>query len=478
MQSLIKIPLLLIFFFFNASALDLSSLDDSSFNYGVNQSFLPYGVSAQSISDVEILNNSFLKINNDIYVYRFDELLFNLSKSNASGYYYEGNLSHIATLYYYDSKFEKITIPCEGSDINNIRACSRRYVLGSKDVLPVEFSYYRKFFIQKIRSCESDENFNTDTQQCQKCPDGQSWDPSTNSCFNDCSDLNKNKYGFTDGSCADCSGEKESFDVKKCYCNFIGSSPRLQNIELIQGDFRFTSCTDGSQFWYKIPGTPDVDNNKTKPDLKNPSPGGNGTKPDDPNNPNQGGGNQGGNSGGGGGNNGGSQDNPNPNSGDGESQEKFCKEHPKDPKCKKGNKGEGNTTIINNNGGGNNSNGDNLKFTPDGSADKYEKDINDFAGKFKDAVGGIVGEFGNFKKGVDQLIANIEGKGIKDVKSQAIPSSCPREFTVDMFGNSYSIRIDYCKYIAPAANVLYYIFYILFFLAFLLGVYKTVLFLI
>lgn len=464
MQSLIKIPLLLTFFFLNVLALDLSSLGDDSFTYPRNQSFLPYGVSAQPISDVEILNSSFLKINNDIYVYRFDELVFNLSKSNASGYYYEGDLSYIATLYYYDSKFEKTTIPCEGSDINNIRACSRSYVLGSRNVLPVEFSYYRKYSITKVRSCESDENFNTDTQQCQKCPDGQSWNPATNSCFNDCSDLNKNKYGFTDGSCADCSGEKESFDVKKCYCNFIGSSPRLQNIEIIQGDFRFTTCVDGSEFWYKIPGTPDVDNNKTKPDLKNPSPGSNGTKPDDPSNPNQGGGNQGGNQGGNNGGNQGNNTNPNPD--------------PK-PNPKPGN---GNTTNTNNdgnnNGGGNNSNGDNLKFTPDGSADKYENDINDFSGKFKEAAGGIVGEFSNFKKGVDQLIANIEGKGIKDVKSQSIPSSCPREFTVDMFGNSYVIKIDYCKYIAPAANVLYYIFYILFFLAFLLGVYKTVLFLI
>jgi basic-leucine zipper transcription factor A len=322
-----------------------------------------------------------------------------------------------------------------------------------------------KMILDIVAQCNADEDFNTDTKQCQKCPDGQSWNPSTNSCFNDCSDLNKNKYGFTDGSCADCSGEKESFDVKKCYCNFIGSSPRLQNIELIQGDFRFTSCTDGSQFWYKIPGTPDVDNNKTKPDLKNPSPGGNGTKPDDPNNPNQGGGSQGGNQGGNNGGNQGNNTNPNPD--------------PKpNPKPGNGNTTNTNNDGNNNGGGGNNSNGDNLKFTPDGSADKYEKDINDFAGKFKDAAGGIVGEFGNFKKGVDQLIANIEGKGIKDVKSQAIPSSCPREFTVDMFGNSYVIKIDYCKYIAPAANVLYYIFYILFFLAFLLGVYKTVLFLI
>ncbi len=468
MRGLLKFTLLAFSFCLNLSAIDFANIHISFYD---GRSSFPLNSSYKKVNDVEFLSNSYLRIGDYVYSYSgSSENLFNLFLKKGDGFYSDAGMSK---LHYYDSSHEKYTVYCES---NTARSCS--FEASTSYPAPVEFSYFKTYDISYFITCPSDQHFNTDTKKCQKCPDGQSWNPATNSCFNDCSDLNKNKYGFTDGSCADCSGEKESFDVKKCYCNFIGSSPRLQNIELIQGDFRFTSCTDGSQFWYKIPGTPDVDNNKTKPDLKNPSPGGNGTKPDDPNNPNQGGGNQGGNSGGGGGNNGGSQDNPNPNSGDGESQEKFCKEHPKDPKCKKGNKGEGNTTIINNNGGGNNSNGDNLKFTPDGSADKYEKDINDFAGKFKEAAGGIVGEFGNFKKGVDQLIANIEGKGIKDVKSQAIPSSCPREFTVDMFGNSYVIKIDYCKYIAPAANVLYYIFYILFFLAFLLGVYKTVLFLI
>lgn len=470
MRSLIKISLLLTFFFLNSFALDLSSLGDDSFNYRANQGFLPYGVSAQPISDIKILNKSFLKISNDIYVYRFDELLFNLSKSNASGYYYEGNLSYSSTLYYYDSKIEKITIPCLGSDVNNLSSCSRSYVLGSKGVLSVEFSYYRKYSISKVTSCESDENFNTDTQQCQKCPDGQSWNPQTNTCYKDCSKDGKiNKVGLPDGRCIDCSGEKDSFAVLKCLCSGFGlgggntfwskygSSPSDCNLE--------GSCSDGSQISFinpKCSVNPDQkpDDNKTKPD--NPNPDNNKTKPDDPNNPNQGGGNQGGNN-----------PKPNPNPGNNTNPNPDPKPNPKP-----GNGNSTNNDGNNNNGGGNNSNGDNLKFTPDGSADKYEKDINDFAGKFKDAAGGIVGEFGNFKKGVDQLIANIEGKGIKDVKSQAIPSSCPREFTVDMFGNSYVIKIDYCKYIAPAANVLYYIFYILFFLAFLLGVYKTVLFLI
>ena len=330
-----------------------------------------------------------------------------------------------------------------------------------------------KMILDIVAQCNADEDFNKDTQQCQKCPDGQSWDPATNSCFNDCTDPNKNKYGFTDGSCTDCSAAKTTGDIYRCFCGSLGLGVpgAVTDIGVIGKPGYFKGeCSNGFVFEYKDPEfnpDPKPDDNKTKPDDPNPNPDdNNNTKPGDPNNPNQGGSNQGGNQGGNNGGNQGNNTNPNPD--------------PK-PNPKPGN---GNTTNTNNDGnnnnggGGNNANGDNLKFTPDGSADKYEKDINDFAGKFKDAAGGIVGEFGNFKKGVDQLIANINGKGIKDVKSQAIPSSCPREFTVDMFGNSYLIKIDYCKYIAPAANVLYYIFYILFFLAFLLGVYKTVLFLI
>lgn len=324
-----------------------------------------------------------------------------------------------------------------------------------------------KMILDIVAQCNTDEDFNTDTKQCQKCPDGQSWDPATNSCFNDCTDPNKNKYGFTDGSCTDCSAAKTTGDIYRCFCGSLGLGvpEALTDVGVIgKPGYFLGKCSSGYSFEYRDPDyKPDPkpdDNNKTKPD--NPNPDNNKTKPDDPNNP--GGGNNQGNNG---------NPKPNPNQGNNTNPNPDPKPNPKP-----GNGNSTNNDGNNNGGGGNNANGDNLKFTPDGSADKYQKDINDFSGKFKEAAGSIVGEFSNFKKGVDQLIANIEGKGIKDVKSQAIPSSCPMEFTVDMFGNSYVIKIDYCKYIAPAANVLYYIFYILFFLAFLLGVYKTVLFLI
>lgn len=457
MQSLIKIPLLLTFFFFNAYALDLSSLDDSSFNYGMNQSFLPYGVSAQFISDVEILNNSFLKINNDIYAYRFDEFVFNLSKSNASGYYYEGNLSYIATLYYYDSKFEKITIPCEGSDINNIRACSRRYVLGSKDVLPVEFSYYRKYSINKVRSCESDENFNTDTQQCQKCPDGQSWDSQTNTCYKDCSKDGKvNKVGLPDGRCIDCSGEKDSFAVLKCLCSGFGlgggntfwskDGSSFSDCKL-QG-----SCSDGSQIPFinpKCNDKPDQkpDDNKTKPDNNN-------TKPDDPNNPNQGGGNQGGNQGG---NNGGNQgNNTNPDSKDGD----LCKKNPKDPKCKPETKpGDGNTTIVNNNSSDKNKDGE-AKFNKDDFNDEdLRKERDGLYDGIKKHINDNLSKFDGIRDSIDQFVKNVQGKGFEKVQAN-IKTTCPIKKQILLpNGKSQEVVVDYCEILSPVSEISYYAFY-------------------
>lgn len=466
MRCLIKFTFLTFAFCLNSFSFEFS--DPGQYSLFMNLKYFP----GMRQIDAELISDEYFRYGNDIYKITSTSDYFVLSPSEFNNF-----AIYVSDFYFFNSTPK--TAYCEGANTDQTiyrRNCS----IEKQDVRSkIDYQNVKKIISFKVATCQADENFNTDTQQCQKCSDGQSWDPATNSCFNDCTDPNKNKYGFTDGSCTDCSAAKTTGDIYRCFCGSLGLGVpgAVNDIGVIGKPGYFKGeCSNGFVFEYKDPEfkpDPKPDDNKTKPDDPNPNPDDNKTKPDDPNNPNQGGGNQGGNQGG---NNGGNQgNNTNPDSKDGD----LCKKNPKDPKCKPETKpGDGNTTIVNNNGGGNNSNGDNLKFTPDGSADKYEKDINDFAGKFKDAAGGIVGEFGNFKKGVDQLIANIQGKGIKDVKSQAIPSSCPREFTVDMFGNSYLIKIDYCKYIAPAANVLYYIFYILFFLAFLLGVYKTVLFLI
>ena len=423
---------------------------------------------------VEFIGNEFVRIDNNYYrISQKSDFIFNLRHKTGSGYNlydYSSNQS-IFILQYYSSEFEQAKVKCWVNG-NYVQTCGP----GLSDAQDETFSYFNQWYIEHKATCDSSKNeiFSKKLSRCVSCPAGQSWDDDGGKCFIDCNDKDKNKWGFTDGSCADCSGEKDSNGVKKCYCNFIGSKPRLQSVEIIEGDFYFTSCENGSEFWYKKPGTPDSDDNKTKPDPNNPNPGGG-----------SGGDSGGGGNSGGGNNPGGSEDKPSPDPGNNDEfckknpndpkckkDDDFCKKNPKDPKCKKND----NNSTTPGPGVGNN-NGDNLKFSPDGSAGEYEKDLKGFAGKYKEAAGSIANGFNDFKKGVDQLIANIEGKGLTDFKSQPMPKACPRKYDIDVLGKSVSFEIDYCKYLSPASNTLYYIFYILFFLVFLLGVYKTLLFL-
>ena len=313
-----------------------------------------------------------------------------------------------------------------------------------------------KYIFNEVGTCKIDEDFNSVTGQCQKCPSGQTWNPKTNSCFTDCTDKNKNKWGFTDGSCADCSGENDSNGVKKCYCNFIGTSPMLQEVELIKGNFRLTGCQNGSQFWYKVPGTPDSDDNKTRPDDP---------KPDDPNTPNPGGGNSGGgNSGGGnsgGGNSGGG------NSGGGNSNT-DPKPNPKpdgpkpDPKPDDGNK---------------DNKGKDPKFNPrDFNYDNLKKDEEGLTGKYTGAIGDTLKNFDGFKNGVDQFIDNVKGKGLSDVSKQSVPKTCSHKETIDFFGRPITMDFDFCKIIAPASGAFYYLFYVFFFGCFLFLIIKLLIF--
>ena len=299
-----------------------------------------------------------------------------------------------------------------------------------------------------VAQCNADENFNIDTHQCQKCPDGQSWNPETNSCFNDCSDINKNKYGFTDGSCADCSGEKDSDGVKKCYCNFIGSNPPLQSVEFIKGNFRFASCQNGSEFWYKVPGTPDVDSNKTKPDLKKPDPGGNGTNPSDPNNPDQGGGNNQGN-------NGGNQGNPkpNPNPGNNTNPNPDPKPNPKP--------GNGNSTDNdgNNNGGGNKD--FESKFNKGDFDDSdLDKERSGLYNGITKHINDNISKFDSIRDGINQFVSNVQLKGFEKVQA-SIKGKCPIKKQITLpGGKSQEIVVDYCENLAPVSEISYYAFYV------------------
>ena len=487
MQSLLKSLVLIFIFCLNLSAALIND-DGKSFSELLNDPYRGYNRGKDwgfpyksdysttllgSNIDVKFIGNEFVRIDNNYYrISQKSDFIFNLRHKTGSGYNlydYSGNQS-VFILQYYSGEFEQAKIKCWVNG-NSVQTCGP----GLSDAQDETFSYFNQWYIEYKATCDSSKNeiFSKKISGCVSCPVGQSWDDDGGKCFIDCTDKNKNKWGFPDGSCIDCSSSKNGDDVRKCYCSAIGSTWN-PGVLLGQGDFFLGSCKDGSQFWYKNPGTPDIDDNKTKPDPNNPNPGGG-----------SGGDSGGGGNSGGGNNPGGSEDKPNPDPGNNDEfckknpndpkckkDDDFCKKNPKDPKCKKND----NNSTTPGPGGGNN-NGDNLKFNPDGSAGEYEKDVKGFAGKFKEAAGSIVGGFNDFKKGVDQLIANIEGKGLTEFKSQPMPKSCPKKYNVDVLGKSVSFEIDYCKYLSPASNMFYYIFYILFFLVFLLGVYKTLLFL-
>ena len=452
MQSLIKIPLLLVF-------LCISAFSDTRFViYAENKGEF-------TRTNLESMGSGYYKeFSNGKYTfYKAREYsiesgyYFNSDTGISDGIYRDSNGvffvvdSAISLDTYCDNGFTFRAlrlVECAPSPVGKIR----NHIQGRNST---------KMILDIVAQCNADEDFNTDTKQCQKCPDGQSWDPATNSCFNDCSDPNKNKYGFTDGSCADCSGEKDSDGVKKCYCNFIGSSPLLQSVELIKGDFRFTSCQNGSQFWYKVPGTPDSDNNKTKPDLKKPNPGGNATNPGDPNNPDQGGGNNQGN-------NGGNQGNPkpNPNPGNNTNPNPDPKPNPK----------PGNNDGNNNNDGDKNKDAD-AKFNPgDFDYSDLKRDEEQFTNKFKGALDDVLKDFDGFKQGVDQFINNVRGKGLSDVNKHSKPTTCVKKYEIDFFGYKTSIEFDFCKVAATVSGAFYYIFYAFFFYCFLILIVKILLF--
>lgn len=446
MRGLLKFILLAFSFCLNLSAIDFANIHISFYDGRLS---FPLSSSYKKVNDVEFLSNSYLRIGDYVYSYSGpSENLFNLFLKKGDGFYFDKSKSK---LHYYDSSHEKYTVYCE---FDTARGCS--FEASTSYPVPVEFSYFKVYDLSYIVTCPSDQNFNTITRQCQKCPDGQSWNPETNGCFVDCSDINKNKYGFTDGSCADCSSEKDSDGVKKCYCNFIGSSPLLQSVELIKGDFRFTGCQNGSQFWYKVPGTPDVDSNKTKPDLKKPNPGGNATKPGDPNNPDQGGGNSQGNNGGNQGNN----TNPNPD--------------PK-PNPKPGN---GNTTNTNNdgnnNGGGND---DNLKFNEANfNYDGLKGDYDGFKNRYASEVEGLKGKFDDLKTGLNQFIENVKGNGFTSFQKNSVQNTCPLKYNVELGFYSSVIEVDFCKLLEPIRTIIYYFVYIAVFTGFLLLTVKLIMF--
>ena len=314
-----------------------------------------------------------------------------------------------------------------------------------------------KYIFNEVGTCKTDEDFNTVTGKCQKCPSGQTWNPKTNSCFSDCTDEKTNKYGWEDGSCTDCSAAKTTGEIYRCFCGSLGLGvpETFPDVGVIgKPGYFLGKCSNGYSFEYKDPDykpdTPKPDDNKTKPDT--PKPDDNKTKPDDPK----------------------PSDPTTPGTGD------KGKDGKKDGKGNKDDaKGDNNTTIINNNNGNNNgkNNGNDPKFNPrDFNYDNLKKDEEGLTGKYTGAIGDTLKNFDGFKNGVDQFIDNVKGKGLSDISKQSVPKTCSHKENIDFFGHTITMDFDFCKIISPASGAFYYLFYVFFFGCFLFLIIKLLIF--
>ena len=346
-----------------------------------------------------------------------------------------------------------------------------------------------------VATCKANENFNTQTKQCEApCGKGQSWDQENNKCYIDCTDKAKNMWGYPDGSCIDCSGEKTPAGVMTCYCRYFGVKPdgydqpgfgtNFADLGDLPKGYHRSSCEDGGGFVYKDPRTDPVetDNNKTgepgggskNPDSNSTNSGnkgdnskdkdGNKTSPKDPTTPNQNGNqtatpanpadpNSGNNSGGsnsgsGGGSNGGSNNN--------------------------GSSGGG-TTIIDNGGSGsgkgnNKSDFDGLKYNLDDfRLDDIESDVKGFSDSILKKYDAFMSNFDSFREEYNRLMGLLKSENAFEnfTKSNQV-NSCPRSFSIEISSfRRENITIDICESLSKVRPALYSIFYIVFFIAFL-----------
>ena len=435
------------------TSLNAGYFDDKSIQFfrdALTRSFSPDG---SEKFNGQFLDSSYVKVGNDIYSYGQTEIIaFNTGLKSETGFYFRKFGQEFKELYHFDRSNETIDMSCQGSLCLN----NNSHEIYPNSYKKVTFSIYKKYSISKITTCQPNEHFNTETKQCQSCPEGYSWNPATNSCYKDCTDLNKNMWGLADGKCIDCSIEKRDVDVARCYCKYYGSDYDNEGFTGTPvpdgGNVSFYwwagSCKNGMKYKFKSPETPDTPD---APDNPNP----------DPNNP--GGGN--GNNGGGNGNNGGG--NGNGKDGDGKD-DQYCKKNPNDPICKSGPGGGGGGNI----GNGKDGDKDKDKEPKFNEKDFDYSDIEKDAEGFKDGVlnhhKDMYSRFDNFRSGYDQLMDNIKGKGLNTFKSKGIVNSCPKSFKVD-FGSygSKTVNIDICKEFSKLKGAFYHIFYLFFFVYFL-----------
>ncbi len=477
MRGLLKFTLLAFAFCLNLFSIEFN---ESTLSGGRDNGYPPCTISGSCFSrnDVTFLG-SYAKLGNEIYkVERKFEKIFNLANLKQQGSFFvpqQKSWVSYHVLLNYDSSFEKTSIVCTYDEqFKSLGNCSYSYKEG-KGYKKIELSYYEEYHLSgPIATCKPDEHFNTDTKKCERCYLGYSWDPAQNRCYKDCSDPNWNKWGLKDGSCIDCSKEETLAKAWICACKHRLSTPTdpaaydgaVSGLPLPNGLYSL-GCANGESFQVRDPKGEGYNPPKPNPDPKDPDWTGDNNKTDPKPNPNPGGNNGGGNNGGG--NNGGSQDNPNPNPGSGDADEKFCKEHPKDPKCKPSPKpGDGNTTIINNNGGGGNGGKDDGK-NKDGEAkfNKGDFDDGDLDKERNSLYGGIVkhindnlSKFDGIRDGIDQFVSNVQLKGFEKVQP-SIKGKCPIKKQIPLpNGSSQEIEIDLCESVSPASEISYYAFYV------------------
>ncbi|WP_169939804.1 hypothetical protein [Campylobacter sp. RM15925] len=458
MQNLFKFALLLLF-------LNTSVFADRYVYYFITETNQPKKYSYTG--DI----NSYIRVGNDIFKSEvIDNIEYLNSQDNydkSSVFYRFGNDNAKAFIFLNQEPKKVGCWTHYGHDTFQNKADCDEPWYQSSDATKLNLHAFKFLNLEKVATCQPDEHFNTETKQCQKCPEGQSWDSENNRCYDDCSDVNKNKWSWTDGACTDCSKETTDDGVAQCYCKSIGSSYKTSHVTVCPdgGSICITSCDDGSQFNFKKPNTPDIpkpDNNNTTPSNPggsgNQNPGGSGGD-----NGGGSGGNQGGGSGGNGGNSGGGSggnqggDNSGGSSGNNNGN----------------NQGNGNSGGGSGGSGSGNGNGKDPKFNPgDFDFKDLEKDVNDFKSKYSDALDTVYNSFTNTKQGIEQFIANVQGKGMNGITKKNVPTTCPRIYTINFNGYPSELNFDFCKVVSPASGAFYHLFYVIFFLGFLMLIVK------
>ena len=419
-------------------------------------------------SKVTLLGTGYIKYNNKIYSYTPNNIeAFNAEKSKYTSNSYFRFKGDVPSDILLISPRED-TLYCQ--DIND----REKYNWSTTDCLnpgegpatysgyfwtKVKIGYYAASVLTYVTTCKANENFNSQTQKCEApCQKGQSWDVKNNICFHDCTDINSNKWGFSNGmpqgQCIDCSDKKTSNQVVDCFCMASSGSVGVHSVFEDYGNgFKGGTCEDGSTFPFKDPDAPSVDNNQTA-DPANPNPykpDNNSTAPADPNN----GSTSGGSSGSSGGDNAGSQTTPNqdnPNGG-----------------------GNGNTTIINNSNGDNKSNDFGTFYGKIDYKDLQSK-ANDSTNDLSGAINKFTSEFNSFKGGVGQFIDNVTGNGLSTFQKQDSSNSCSKSFLVEIGNYEKTINFDLCKTLEPLKPLVYYIVYVSSFILLLVLSFKLIIF--